>query len=701
MTEQMADAPNPTLPPRYAPIRRLGRGGMAEVWLAEDRDAGGRVAIKLLFEHLRQDPLIAQRFKREIIAARRVQHAHVVALYDLIESDDALALVMEAMPGDDLKQLMRREGPLAPERAVRLIAQALDGLEAAHAAGVIHRDIKPQNILLSGEPGREVVKLADFGLARVDDMIGLTTHTTTLGTVEYMAPEQIGALVIDGRADLYAIGAVLYELLTGKQPFHAPTPMSLARMHREAPVPDPRALNPDLSPALAAIVRRALSKNPEDRPPTARAFAEALRQHDTTPRDEASHDARCPSCDALLVPRALTCLECGHDPTPRHERLARGKHAVVIMAPTRRGLMFSHARQRMLTTQQYETLKAFVHELAPAVQIRGVRALAGIRLQLLPVIVFDHLDEDDAGWVARELQRRGLPAQTLGPGLRARWQQLNQTLFSGATLFMFVISTFMLLIMGAVLGTMLKGVPGSDAMVPLIMLGMFMLASLSTSVLAVARLLPTLAPVKVTEAREVPLSQDVIETHDRLRSPHSRALLRRFLITHDRLAAQLDRAPTLQGMLLDELSRLERATLGVARRIAAIESSIYAQSPAQLYELIQAADAQIAREDDPHALDELVSARAERAMMLDALDAQHHELATLNQRLLELLDTLDDMARTAEALIDPDALTRHGEQASVALRTLREALDEEVVLGFEAQTPAHAQQQVAAPALAT
>ena len=192
----------PALPERYEIERMLGQGGMAQVWLARDLEADAQVAIKVLFEHLREDALVIERFRREIIASRKLINAHVIEIFDLIETDDVTALVMEYHPGRDLKEIIRRDGALSPERAVAITAQLLEGLSAAHRAGIIHRDIKPQNVLVDRDDN---VKIVDFGLARVDDLIGITTHTTTLGTIEYMAPEQVGALVIDARADLYAL----------------------------------------------------------------------------------------------------------------------------------------------------------------------------------------------------------------------------------------------------------------------------------------------------------------------------------------------------------------------------------------------------------------------------------------------------------------------------------------------------------------
>ena len=202
---------------RYEVQARLGQGGMATVYRAWDRDAQADVALKVLHLHLRADVLVAERFRREVAAARRIDSPHVVTIYDLIE--DPLALVMAYLPGVDLKRLIRRRGPLPAAEVARIAAQVLEGLAAAHRAGIVHRDVKPHNILVDEETER--AWLTDFGLARVDDLISVTTHTMTLGTPEYMPPELLDGTLVDGRADLYSLGVTLYEAVTGKLPFVA------------------------------------------------------------------------------------------------------------------------------------------------------------------------------------------------------------------------------------------------------------------------------------------------------------------------------------------------------------------------------------------------------------------------------------------------------------------------------------------------
>ncbi len=234
----------------------LGQGGMASVYLAEDRSVKSRVALKVLLPHLRENALVVERFRREIAAVRRVSSQHIVAIHDLIETKELLCLVLEYHPGIDLKRFIRRRGKVPLEEVLTLATQVLDGLHAAHAQGVVHRDIKPHNILIGDDMA---AKITDFGLARVDDLLGVTTHTMTLGTPEYMAPELLGSLVVDGRADLYSLGVTLFEALTGRLPYRASTPLGLVQMHQNEPVPDPRKVDESLPRGVCEVIKRAMA----------------------------------------------------------------------------------------------------------------------------------------------------------------------------------------------------------------------------------------------------------------------------------------------------------------------------------------------------------------------------------------------------------------------------------------------------------
>lgn len=242
------------------------------------------VALKVVHRRLCKDPQIVGRFRREAAILRRLEGPHVVRVHEALEEDGAVVLVMEHVAGTPLDQRLAGRRPIEPRAAVEIALQVCAGLGTAHAAGVVHRDLKPANVLLAEDgPGdRFLVKVADFGLAKVmqgdKGVSGLTEHDMIFGTPEYMAPEQARGDDVDARADIYALGCVLYEMLTGDVPFREPSVMVTMTAHLSKEVEPPRRRRPDaaIPAALEAVVLRALAKSPEDRYPTARALAEAL-----------------------------------------------------------------------------------------------------------------------------------------------------------------------------------------------------------------------------------------------------------------------------------------------------------------------------------------------------------------------------------------------------------------------------------------
>ncbi len=253
---------------------------MAEVWEAHDPVLDRRVAVKILQRHLAADPAFRQRFRAEAIAAARLVHPAIVGIYDTCSDDAAEAIVMELVRGETLRTVMDRRGPLPPDEVVRIGVEVAGALDAAHRAGIVHRDIKPANILM-GDDGRVLV--ADFGIAKAQDRADMTHTGTMLGTVKYLAPEQVEGTAIDGRADLYALGIVLYEALTGRVPFLGETDAAtaLARLHR-APVP-PHQLRAGIPRGLEAVILRAMARPRDQRFPTAADLRAALLAGPTAP----------------------------------------------------------------------------------------------------------------------------------------------------------------------------------------------------------------------------------------------------------------------------------------------------------------------------------------------------------------------------------------------------------------------------------
>ena len=247
---------------RYEIEELIGTGGMADVYRARDNLLGRTVAVKVLHAQYAKDPVFIQRFRQEAQSAGNLNQPNVVNVYDWGIEGDTYYLVMEYVEGRDLKDVILSGGPLLPERAVEITLSICAALEAAHAQGIIHRDIKPQNIFITSD---NQVKVMDFGIARSAGGTAMTQTGTIMGTAQYISPEQAQGQTADQRSDLYSLGVVLYEMLTGKPPFDGDNPVSIAYKHvREDPLP-PSMINPDISPELEAVVMKALSKNPENR----------------------------------------------------------------------------------------------------------------------------------------------------------------------------------------------------------------------------------------------------------------------------------------------------------------------------------------------------------------------------------------------------------------------------------------------------
>ncbi len=309
--------------PRYEWLQDLGRGGMGVVFKAKDRDLDEVVAIKVLYGHTGDDDgAILTRFKREISLNRKVKHPNVARMYDFGSRGGHPYITMEFVPGKDLQTLILEEGRIPPDRAIGILRQICQGTQAAHEQGIVHRDLKSQNIIVGAG---DVVSILDFGLARgaVDEK--LTQEAVVLGTPHYISPEQAMGQPADARSDLYSIGIIAFEMLSGVLPFTADSALGIAMKQISEPVPGNLSLYPEIPQRLRDVVHAALAKRREDRPPTAAvldaAFARAAGSPDAPgPEDEDAALAR--AIDAALgdpggtwPQRPLDSLRDG-DPTP-------------------------------------------------------------------------------------------------------------------------------------------------------------------------------------------------------------------------------------------------------------------------------------------------------------------------------------------------------------------------------------------------
>ncbi|MFG2820897.1 protein kinase [Kitasatospora sp. NPDC048365] len=299
---------------RYALREVIGHGGMGEVWSAEDLVLHRAVAVKLMHPQLALDDVAQSRFQREVRAAASLNHPRVAAVHDagrLATAPPRPFLVMEHVSGHTAAELLRAAPP-SPEEAVAWVAGTLEALACAHAAGLVHRDIKPANVMITSDG---LVKVMDFGIAHIADGhdTGLTGTGNAVGTTAYMSPEQAQGLPVDARSDLYSTGCMLYELLTGLQPYVGDSPFAVAYQHICAAAPSPADIGIRLPPHVEAALARAMAKNPDDRFPDAAAMREALLA-------PPAHTVAGQGADTLLEPPAVEAAPARTVTTPAGPR---------------------------------------------------------------------------------------------------------------------------------------------------------------------------------------------------------------------------------------------------------------------------------------------------------------------------------------------------------------------------------------------
>jgi hypothetical protein len=342
----------------YRIVEQAGSGGMGVVYRAEETGLGGRpVALKLLPAALAGDPDFRARFLREMRVAAAIDHPNIVPIYRAGEDRGRLYLAMRYVHASDLRRLLEAEGRLTPERALAILDQVARALDAAHARGLVHRDVKPGNILLAPpvfDSDAEHVYLVDFGLARSDsDDRSLGGGGSFLGTPRYAAPEQAAGRPVDGRTDGYALGCVLYECLTGQPPFPGGSGEAILLAHLEASPPRVTALRPDLPPAIDQVVARAMAKDPATRFPTCRALLTAARQALTptpgTPEPHSPAPVPAPTPTGWPGPPASAALE-GYLPLrrpARRVRLALGVSILLALASAAANLGHTQAAREL------------------------------------------------------------------------------------------------------------------------------------------------------------------------------------------------------------------------------------------------------------------------------------------------------------------------------------------------------------------
>ena len=299
--------PGTYLQDRYEILSLIGTGGMSEVYQAKCHTLNRLVAIKVLKDEYSQDANFVSKFKMEAQAAAGLSHPNIVSVYDVVDEGSLHYIVMELIEGITLKSYILKKGHLGVKETIGIAIQVAQGLAAAHDQHIVHRDIKPQNMIISRD-GK--VKVADFGIARA--VSSQTIGVNAVGSVHYISPEQAKGNYSDGRSDLYSLGITMYEMLTGKLPFDGDTPVSVALAHLEEPMPDPRMLNPDVSPSLARIILKCTEKRPERRYPNAAAVISDLRRallNDDDPTIGAVKEEDHSSDTIVISPKELNLIK--------------------------------------------------------------------------------------------------------------------------------------------------------------------------------------------------------------------------------------------------------------------------------------------------------------------------------------------------------------------------------------------------------
>lgn len=294
---------------RYRLLELIGEGGMGQVFKARDQSIWRDVAIKVLPADLANEPGYRERFRRESLIAARLSEPHIIPIHDMGETDGRLYLVMPLVEGVDVASLLMRHGPMTPRLAVRVIEQLAAALDAAHGQGLVHRDVKPSNALLTGDTGREFVYLIDFGIARDGAATRITATGSVLGTVAYMAPERFTDGSADARSDIYALACVLYECLTGRPPFAGDMQQQIAG-HLTSDPPRPSATRPDTSPVFDEVVARGMAKDASQRYQSALDLAaaakHALAQTDYQPAMSAAATREWPHEPVAVAPQTIS-----------------------------------------------------------------------------------------------------------------------------------------------------------------------------------------------------------------------------------------------------------------------------------------------------------------------------------------------------------------------------------------------------------
>lgn len=638
------------VPERFEVLRELGSGAMARVYLAIDHETHEEVALKVLHPHLRRDTLVIERLRREVNAARRIEHDTVIKMYELVEADDVVFLVMEYLPGEDLKRRLQGGGPLSVAEVIDIGGQLLDGLGAAHGMGIVHGDIKPQNILIDD---RNRIKITDFGLARVDNLIGQMSHQMHLGTPEYMAPEVLSSPVVDGRADLYSAGVTLFELLTGHPPLMAHEPSGLLNFLQGQQATDLRSLRPDIPEGLAHSVARAMEPEPEERFSTAEQMKHAIEHVGPLKQDETQGIiAHCPSCSAQLLPAIKSCFECGYKALPIR---SHGQGEVALLIP-RQSRGPGKSPLKRLSVEDVMKLRGHLAQVANASLPRWFEE----RAEALPLVVADRLEFNEAKDLADFIATLGLQVELVsGTGSRIKAiapHQVGASLLMSLPLVMILplLSCMGLSVLTGFIMALLGG-PHPWSTIFGFTLGIeyapfvFALCLLLQSRKALRPLLSFEAGVSGAPAR-VPWLTRATEVFRSLDSQRLRALQRRMLRRAAAMRERFMQDKDFSERAVERLNELVFALLDELEDLAILEANVLRIHPGELSDRLEELDEKIARSLDVDETQTFIETRVLIARQLAVSDENHEELLARTLAILRFIGRLDALIDEASRL---------------------------------------------------
>lgn len=679
---------------RYDLMEVVGRGGMSTVWRAYDRVAEMEVAVKVLHEHLTDDENLVETFEREAGLMQSIDHPGVVRVFGTTEIEGRPAIAMEYCPGGTLDVRLAEKGRFDEREALEIVEPVLEVLDAVHEQGIVHRDVKPQNILFD-EADRP--KLIDFGIGQTDELVELE-GAGQIGTVEYMAPERIDGLAVDGRSDVYSAGVVLFELLAGHPPYRADAASAVMRMHREAEVPEPDVFAPQLSDRVGRAVRRALKKHPEERFDTAAEMSEVLVGSRSMRAEIEEH------------PVWETLLETYGGDSPRVAPIETEGHEWVVFTVGYEGFGAGRVQTlREIIGEHHEHLAVDTGRVGDILDTMRTGTTVGELLETEPE-GHDEKARDAVKWqqmfaaygVARGLSRQGaeeLVGQLEDLGIVARFAQrrrrrrepsLPAKIFSPDHLAAGAVAA---ILTGVVVYLMAvqRGAEQGEPMGAALMagfLGLWVVAAVASAWSASAGMIAELwrsnfsrrylldfSRTSEQATGNYPVAREHVELVQSIQSPRIAASFERAMNVALHLWDLLDE----RGLETAEIDRSVDQIAALGRRIVDVEATVAAIRPGEVAGSIRRLDNRIEATDDIDEIESMMDRKAELRRQLEQRDRAQQKLQRYGQRLLELATRFE---RLVWRYRDAD---REGEGADETLLEASEEIEELTVLGFDVE----------------